>query len=112
MKLGRSGGSDGLDPEHVCFGGEVLKLWFVRVFNRMIALAPTLLIIPIHKGKGNAPGSYRGITLSSVLFELHRLSPAAGEKVSPLSTPFKRLYLCMQEHDMGDTDTTGVNGSS
>ena len=96
MKLGRSGGSDGLDPEHVCFGGEVLKLWLVKVFNRMIALEhipPTLnegLIIPIHKGKGRdpfAPGSYRGITLSSViikLFEvmiLHRLSPvleAAG----------------------------------
>ena len=127
MKLGRSGGSDGLDPEHVRFGGKVLKLWLVKVFNRMIALKhipPTLnegLIIPIYKGKGKdpfAPGSYRGITLSSViikLFEvmiLNRLSPvveATGvpditqttyQKVSPVSTPFlphKRLYLCMQE---------------
>ena len=90
MKLGRSGGSDGLDPEHVCFGGEVLKPWLVKVFNRMIALGhipPTLnegLIIRIYKGKGKhlfVPGSYRGITLSSVvikLFEvmiLHHLSP-------------------------------------
>ena len=112
---------------YVSVGGRGLKLCLVKVFNRMIALEhipPTLnegLIISIYKGKGKdpfAPGSYRGITLSSViikLFEvmiLHRLSPVleatgvqyitqtAYQKVSPVSMPFlphKRLYLCMQE---------------
>ena len=38
MKQGRSGGGDGLDPEHIYYGGEVLKVWLKRTFNRIIAL--------------------------------------------------------------------------
>ena len=94
LKLGKSGGIDSLDPEHICFGGETLRLWLKKIFNRIIALEqiPTTLneglIIPVHKGKGKdpfKPESYRGITLSSViskLFEiilLRRLSPILEE---------------------------------
>ena len=38
LKLGRSGGIDGLDPEHLYYGGEIFKLWLEKIFNRFIAL--------------------------------------------------------------------------
>ena len=61
LKLGKSGGIDSLDPEHICFGGETLRLWLKKIFNRIIALEqiPTSLneglIIPVHKEKGKDP---------------------------------------------------------
>ena len=86
---------DCLDPEHIFYGGEALKLWLKKLFNRIIALEeiPTCLlneglIIPVYKGNGKdplLPDSYRGITLSSViskLFEivlLQRLTPLLEE---------------------------------
>ena len=82
LKLGKSGGIDSLDPEHICFGGETLRLWLKKIFNRVIALEqiPTTLneglIIPVHKGKGKdpfKPESYRGITLSSVISKLFEI---------------------------------------
>ena len=59
LKLGKSGGSDSLDPEHMYYGGDTLKLW-LKVFNRILTLeqipaAYEGLIIPIHKGKGKDP---------------------------------------------------------
>ena len=30
LKLGKSGGIDSLDPEHICFGGETLRLWLKK----------------------------------------------------------------------------------
>ena len=83
-----------MDPEHIFYGGEALKLWLKKLFNRIIALEeiPTCLneglIIPVYKGNGKdplLPDSYRGITLSSVitkLFEivlLQRLTPLLEE---------------------------------
>ena len=35
LKLGRSGGIDSLDPEHLYYGGEVLKLWLKKIFNSL-----------------------------------------------------------------------------
>ena len=67
LKLGRSGGIDGLNPEHLYYGGEVLKLWLKKIFNRFIALeeVPTCLnedlVIPVYKKDGKdllLPGSY------------------------------------------------------
>ena len=72
-------------------------LWLKKIFNRIISLEQVPmslnegLIIPIHKVKCNNPfqaGSYRGITLSSViskLFEiiLRRLSPLLEEAGVP-----------------------------
>ena len=30
LKLGKSGGGDGLSPEHLVFGGSVLKAWLLN----------------------------------------------------------------------------------
>ena len=79
LKLGKSGGIDSLNPEHIYFGGETLKLWMKKFFNRIFILEQIPaslnegLIIPVHKGKGKdpfQPDSYRGITLSSVICKL------------------------------------------
>ena len=98
IKLGKSGGVDCLDPEHLYFGGDALKLWLKKIFNRIVSLEKVPeslnegLIIPVHKGKGKdpfLPGNYRGITLSSViskLFEiilLQRLTPVLEEAGVP-----------------------------
>ena len=67
LKLGKSGGSDSLDPEHMYYGGDTLKFWLKKVFNRILTLEqiPAALneglIIPIHKGKGKDPLN-QGIT--------------------------------------------------
>ena len=79
LKPGKSGGIDSLDPEHIYNGGGTLTLWLKKIFNRIISLEQVPmslnegLIIPIHKGKGKDPfqaGSYKGITLSSVISKL------------------------------------------
>ena len=105
------GDLNSLDPEHICFGGETLRLWLKKIFNRIIALEQipsTLnegLIIPVHKGKGKdpfKPESYRGITLSSViskLFEiilLRRLSPILEEVGVPdfAQTAYQKGISC------------------
>ena len=91
MKRGRSGGGDGLDPEHIYYGGEVLKVWLKRIFNRIIALeeVPVFLregvILPVYKGKGKDPllmENYRGITLSSVMVKLFEI--ILQQRLSPL----------------------------
>ena len=111
VKLGKSGSGDGLDPEHIYYGGEILKVWLKKVFNRIIALeeVPVCLkesvILPVYKGKGKDPlqmKNYRGITLSSViakLFELillHRLSPIFEETGFPdiYQTAYQRGLSC------------------
>ena len=82
MKRDRSGGGDGLDPEHIYYGGEVLKVWLKRIFNRIIALeeVPVCLregiILPVYKGKGKdnfLMENYRGITVSSVMVKLFEI---------------------------------------
>ena len=98
LKLGKSSGADSLDPEHIVFGGETMKLWLKKVFNSIIHFEQMPdclkegLVIPIYKGKGKDPlqlNSYRGITISSViskLFEiiiLHCLSPWLEEVCFP-----------------------------
>ena len=69
-------------PEHIYFGGDALKLWLKKIFNRIISLEKVPdslnegLIIPVHKGKGKdpfLPGNYRGITLSSVITKLFEI---------------------------------------
>ena len=34
MKLGRSGGGHGLDPEHIYYGGDRLKLWLLQLVTK------------------------------------------------------------------------------
>ena len=39
LKLGKSGGPDGLSPQHIVYGGEVLKiLWLKKIFNCILTL--------------------------------------------------------------------------
>ena len=76
LKLGKSGGADKLNPEHLKYGGHTLHSWLLRVFTAVVhfeTIPPSLklgVIIPIYKGKGRDPlnpYSYRGITLTSVI---------------------------------------------
>ena len=111
LKLGKSGGIDSLDPKHIYLGGATLSLWLKKIFNRIIILEqiPTSLneglIIPVHKGKGKdpfQPGSYRGITLSSVISKLleiillRRLSPLLEEAGVPdfAQTAYQKGLSC------------------
>lgn len=80
MKLGKSGCGDGLDPDHIYYGGEVLKVWLKRILNRIISYtrgSPSMLEGGQHpyrvQGKGQdffLMKNYRGITLSSVIVKL------------------------------------------
>ena len=101
LKPKRAGGIDGLQSEHLKFGGPLLNLWLKQIFCAFIKLEqvpPSLLtgiICPIYKGKGKDPlscHSYRGITITSVLtkvFEytlLNRLLPVLQESSHPALT--------------------------
>ena len=99
--LGRSGSIDLLNPEHIYHGGET-QVVAKENFGQNLYEG---LIIPIHKGKAKKnfkPGSYRGITLSSVickLFEvifLHYLSPPFKEAGIPdfTHTAYQNSFSC------------------
>jgi exonuclease III len=79
LKSGTSAGLDGITPEHIKHGGPVLVEWLLKVFNRILTLEeiPNSLkegmIIPIYKRQNKDPlhlGSYRGVTIPSVLTKL------------------------------------------
>ena len=79
LKAGKAAGPDGVTAEHIKYGGISLTKWLQKIFNRIIALEEIPLclkegnIIPVYKAKGKDSlmvGSYRGITLSSVLSKL------------------------------------------
>ena len=62
LKLGKSGSPDGLSPEHIIYGGEVLKyIWLKMIFNHILTLeevpecAKEGLVIPVHKSKERIP---------------------------------------------------------
>ena len=112
LKLGKSGGLDGLSPEHIVYGGEVLKIWLKKIFNRLLTLEELPdclkvgLVVPIYKRQGKDPllvSSYRGITLSSVLSKvleiilLQRLSSPLEEQGFPdqLQTAYQKGVSCM-----------------
>lgn len=78
LKNGKSGGVDGLLPEHLKYGGPALTLWLTQVQNAFIKLehvAHSLLtgkLTPIYKDKGKDPLnciSYRGIAMMSVIMK-------------------------------------------
>ena len=61
LKRGRSKGADGLNSEHLIYGGPSLILWLKKIFNTIILLeeVPTCfkegIITPVYKGKGKYP---------------------------------------------------------
>ena len=95
LKRGRSRGADGLNSEHLIYGGPIFMLWLKKIFNAIISLeeVPTCfkegIVIPVYNGKGKDPlltSSYRGITLSSSIMAktleivmLNRMSPLLDE---------------------------------
>ena len=112
IKLGKSGGLDSLSPEHVVYGGEMLKIWMKKIFNRILTLEELPdclkegLVVPIYKKQGKDPllvSSYRGITLSSVLSKvleiilLQRLSSHLEDQGFPdqLQTAYQKGISCM-----------------
>ena len=112
IKLGKSGGLDSLSFEHVVYGGEMLKIWMKKIFNRILTLEELPdclkegLVVPIYKKQGKDPllvSSYRGITLSSVLSKvleiilLQRLSSHLEDQGFPdqLQTAYQKGISCM-----------------
>ena len=98
LKLGKSGGPDGIIAEHLRWGGETLLLWLLGVFNSIVEFEeiPPLfksgLICPVYKGGGRDPTlttNYRGITMNSVLSKLleililHRMEASLAEAGFP-----------------------------
>ena len=83
LKLGRSKGTDGLNAEHLLYGGKTVVLWLRKIFNSIISLEEIPhcfkegIIIPVYKGKGKNPlhpMNYRGITLSSIIAKTFQVS--------------------------------------
>ena len=87
-----------LSPQHLIYAGPLLKSWLCKVFNTIVnfeAIPSQFkvgIIVPIYKGKGKVPllpGSYRGITLTSVIaktFEhllLDRMLPVLSDNCVP-----------------------------
>jgi len=59
----------GLDPEHIFYGGELLKVWLKKIFNGIIAVPVCLkegVILPCVQRKGKDP-LQRKTTLSPVI---------------------------------------------
>ena len=77
LKLGKAAGHDGLQAEHLKYGGPVLRDWVLKICKAIVEAEniPSLLKTGIvtHKGGGKDPlntNSYRGITLTSVLAKI------------------------------------------
>ena len=76
LKEGKSAGLNGLQGEHLKFGGNAVVVWLKEVLNAIIELevVPEVLkmgaIVLVYKGGGKDPlrmDSYHGITLTSVI---------------------------------------------
>ena len=110
LKTKSAGGADSLSPYHLKHSGLLLRTWLCHVFNTIVSLEkiPSFkfgLLTPIYKGKGKdlqICGSYRGITLSSVLAKtlefvlLERIIPVlADENILQLTqTGFQKGVSC------------------
>ena len=79
LKPGKARGIDGLQAEHLIYGGPLITIWLRQVFNAFISLecVPscilTGIIQPVYKGKGKDPlscESYRGISTTPAVMKL------------------------------------------
>ena len=75
LKLGKAAGHDGVQAEHIKYGGLILRNWILQICNAIVELecVPASLkigiITPVYKGGGKDPldtNSHRGITITSV----------------------------------------------
>ena len=98
LKRNSSAGPDSLSPQHLIYAGTLFKSWLCNVFNAIVNFEAIPshfkegVLVPIYKGKGKdplLPGSYRGITLTSVIsktFEhllLDRMLPVLSDNNAP-----------------------------
>ena len=76
LKCGKTAGHDGVQAEHLKYGGPILRDWILHVCNAISVLeeVPVFLkmgiITPVYKGGGKDPldtNNYRGVTVTSVL---------------------------------------------
>ena len=111
LKRSSSAGPDSLSPQHLIYAGPFFKSWLCKVFNAItnLEVIPSQFkegtIVPIYKGKGNdplLPGSYRGITLTSVISKtfdyllLDRMLPVLSDNIVPRlnQTAYQRGVSC------------------
>ena len=75
LKCGKTAGHDGVQAEHLKYGGPILRDWILHVCNAISVLeeVPVFLkmgiITPVYKGGGKDPldtNNYRGVTVTSV----------------------------------------------
>ena len=79
LKAGKAAGMDGIAGECIRKGGVAIVEWLVRVFNGCFVLGcvpgdwKSACIVPLYKGKGDRRecGSYRGISLLSVVGKVY-----------------------------------------
>ena len=93
LKLKKAAGPNGIEPEHLRFGGETLILLLTLVVNaiRLSGHIPQSLyqglVIPIPKGLNkdlSNPSNYRGITiLSNISKALEKLIPIRISELDP-----------------------------
>ena len=94
LKTDKAGGIDGLQSEHLKYGGPLLTLWLKQIFcafTQLVQVPPSLLtgiICPIYTGKGKDPlscHSYRGITITSVLMKVFEYTIATQQTTASSS---------------------------
>ena len=112
LKTGKSAGADGLQPEHLKYGGPALVRWLVHIFNaisNLEVIPPSLkisTITPVFKGKGRdplEPNNYRGISITSILSKcletaiLQRLQPFFMERdfPCPSQSAYRKGVSCL-----------------
>ena len=79
LKAGKAAGMDRIAGECIRSGGEVIVEWLVRIFNGCFEVGcvpgdwKSACIVPLYKGKGDTRecGSYRGISLLSVVGKVY-----------------------------------------
>ena len=79
LKAGKAAGMDGIPGECIKSGGEPIVEWLVRLFNGCFESGcvpgdwKSACIVPLYKGKGDTRecGSYRGISLLSVVGKVY-----------------------------------------
>ena len=111
LKLDKAARPDGIEPEHLVFGGRLLVQHLTRLFNAIVLsghIPPVFQqghVIPIPKGHTkdlSNPSNYRGITILSnlskvleklTLLRIHLHEPPPS--LNPLQGGFRQGYGCV-----------------